>query len=124
MRRVKFDIDVKVMLELNEPELELLIECSKAHYDRHCRSISEVGGFLYGMKNMLDIGEAERSCSFREIDTLCKCLEVSPLLYGKDPIKAVQASGIWMFMKQQLNDINREWTRLNPRAEEERPDGP
>lgn len=65
----------------------LLVKLSTRHYDGHCRSISQIGGFLRGWENMLnlaydDVIALSDSYSVRvyaawsELDTLLKVMEM------------------------------------------------
>jgi len=108
MRRIKFARVIEAQLELTRAELGLLIANSKAHYDGHCRSMSEVGGILYGMRNMLDLeeeGVARRFCTFRDVDSMTKCMEI-----GRTP----EDGHLWFGLKRLLNEINSETVRCNP----------
>lgn len=61
-------------------EVGLMIECSQKHYDAVCKTASECGGFLYGINNKLDFGPNDCSLKWRELDILCKILEVGNYL--------------------------------------------
>jgi hypothetical protein len=88
-------------------------------YDEHCRSISAVGGFLYGMLNQhffaRDNNEKPvHELAFRQIDTLCKILEGRPQLV--DPKAREVAQALAERLHQTLDAINVEHARLNPNA--------
>lgn len=73
---MKFVYTVRVEVVLTEEEVKLLVDLSAKHYDGHCRSVSESGGFLNGMRNSQAFSPVlPHTLKFREIDTLCKILE-------------------------------------------------
>lgn len=66
-------------LTFTKEEVELLMKLSASHYDAHCREVGQVGGFLFGLNNRISIltdAVSEPTLSFREINTLCKILEI------------------------------------------------
>jgi hypothetical protein len=71
-----FFYQVQTEVVFTEADVDAAMRCSQRHYDAKCRSLSEVGGFLYGMKNQVR-GEAgaTRGFSCQELDTLQKVLE-------------------------------------------------
>lgn len=76
-----FDFRVEVRVRYGKKELAQLMKFSAEHYDAKCRSLSQPGGFLYGMKNQLgDDKFAEWPLSTQDLDLLCKVTE--PLLRG------------------------------------------
>lgn len=81
MKRDYFFYAVQTEVRFTEPEVDAMIACSERHYDAKCRSLSKVGGFLYGMKNQVrkDIGDpvedAARNFSTHDLDILQKVLE-------------------------------------------------
>lgn len=64
--------------ELMEELLPHVLVLSANHYDAHCRSISRVGGFLYGWSNCLLMDGKAMTCNSSELDTLMKVLEAIP----------------------------------------------
>lgn len=68
--------------EINKPAIDLLVKLSSTHYDGHCRSISQMGGFLRGWENhyLWGLQEPESvikvSATFRDLDTLLKVMEM------------------------------------------------
>jgi len=73
-------------------QLGILKQLSESHYDAYCRSISVQGGFLYGWENhqrFLSESAAYESqyretATWRQLDTLQKCLEGRPQLRAAD----------------------------------------
>lgn len=118
----KFVYKVLAEVQFTREELEILLVLSKHHYDGHCRSVSEVGGFLYGIKNGFKFApEIPHHLKFREIDTLCKILEMSDtlspiqsLLEMNKPQLLKVAAALATRLHQMLRDINAETARLNP----------
>lgn len=92
MQFKEFDYDVFVMVEISGQELLFLREHAKHHYDGVCKSVGEVGGFLYGFINQWMFASDDTSSfhnkrtdldrievirmSGREIDTLAKICEI------------------------------------------------
>lgn len=75
---MKFRYEVLVAVPLSFLEIESLMRLSAVHYDGHCRSVGQLGGFLYGLHNQASLTwdqQAPPVLRFREIDTLCKILE-------------------------------------------------
>lgn len=93
-------------------EVEVLVQCSAAHYDHRCREASEVGGFLYGIRNRLMNGTADCCLATYEVDLLCKVLE--------DPPSTVDRS-ICRTLRQGLGEAFRElasaYNRVNDKGE-------
>jgi len=63
-------------MRLTKEEVDLLMKLSAMHYDAHCRAVSQEGGFLFGLRNSVEF-KSEPTLKFREIDTLCKILEIA-----------------------------------------------
>jgi hypothetical protein len=67
-------------------ELNLMMECSRRHYDALCKSISAPGrdSFLYGWKQAHNLASKRRERServtVRQLDTLMKVVEVARYL--------------------------------------------
>lgn len=74
---------VNVIFPLTWRQMVYLKDLSAKHYDWHCRSVGECGGFLYGWWNMFwpHVGPNTRiepvSVNRNELDTLLKILEMS-----------------------------------------------
>src|ERR1700722_16327572 len=66
----------KARVEFTEEEVMALIEASEHHYDHKCKELSQPGGILYGIRNMLKDGKAEVALRFSELDVLAKTAEV------------------------------------------------
>ncbi len=58
-------------------EVELIETLAARHYDAECRAAVAPGGFLYRCGMFRDC-----VLSFRQVDTLAKTLEMSPLVVG------------------------------------------
>lgn len=63
-------------MRFTREEVDLLMKLSAMHYDGHCQQVGQEGGFLFGLNNTID-WESECALKFREIDTLCKILEIA-----------------------------------------------
>jgi hypothetical protein len=124
---IRFVYDVKVEVALTEEELNMLGLLASNHYDAHCRSIAAVGGFLYGMRNHQQFAtEADaqakpvHALTFREIDTLCKILEMRDMLSPVQSVIALNrpklldvATSLAFRLKMLLHAINDEHARLH-----------
>lgn len=109
----KFFYEVKAVMKISLEEIDLLMSLSEHHYDGYCKSVSKVGGFLYGMKNhalYADDGPPELTLRQREIDTMMKLCEG---LQYED--KQFRAMGTLLFDRlwRAHSDISAEWKRLN-----------
>lgn len=124
----KFIYRIEVEVEFTTEELNLLGFLALHHYDAHCRSVAEVGGFLYGMNNhqrfaLEDDAKAKpvHELDFRKIDTLCKILEMSSMLSPAQSLMELSqpklldtASALNLRLKKLLHAINDEHARMNP----------
>ncbi len=77
MNLKKISFSPKVLIELPDQELDLIIECAKHHYDGTCRQAAAVGGFLHGMSNFR---EHPHSLTLRELDLISKIVEACNVL--------------------------------------------
>ena len=73
-----YAVSVQVLLTVDE--VATLMELSAAHYDGHCKSAGEVGGFLYRLREQREWLGASGTptaalLSWSEVDTLVKILE-------------------------------------------------
>lgn len=88
MIRDFFVFQVQTEVRFTKSDLDVLTQCSKEHYDWKCRSLSNPGGFLYGMRNALEsvaiLNEEEGldgepmgtwNLSTTDLDLLCKVTE-------------------------------------------------
>ena len=107
--RQRFEYVIKACVVIDPAVIEFLLDCSKRHYDGHCKSIGEPGGFLYGWRNVIlwaaDRGEStsEVAATFRELDTLAKLCEIhSPTINLK----------VFYAIKAILDSINAEVVNL------------
>lgn len=72
--------------DITKAQLDILLRCSSVHYDMTCSDASRVGGFLYGWNNLMACAAeltppktiAQVTATLRELDTLCKILEMPP----------------------------------------------
>lgn len=118
-KTTRFSYKVLVEVEFSDGEMELLRKLSGAHYDSWCRSVSAVGGFLYGMTNRQQFAREDNQkppvfhMPFRDIDTLCKILEGRPQLH---PEVRPTADALALRLSGLLKDINTEHERVNPRT--------
>lgn len=75
-----FDVafEPKIYFSLNSTEIDMLMECAKCHYDWACRTtaIPGQGAFLYGASQ----SDGHFSVTIRQLDTLCKIVEMPPPL--------------------------------------------
>ena len=124
----KFIYKIEVEVEFTTEELNMLGLLAVNHYDAHCRSIAAVGGFLYGMQNHQTFAlEADAQAKpthqleFREIDTLCKVLEMRDMLSPVQSVIALSrpklldiATALAFRLKALLHAINDEHARMNP----------
>jgi hypothetical protein len=74
----------RASVAFTNPEIELLMACSAAHYDWLCKAAGKPGpdGFLWGLH-----WNGKGDLWSREVDLLLKILEQAALLYADDPIK-------------------------------------
>lgn len=108
----KFHYSVSVEFALSQVEVDLLLLCSEHHYDLHCRSVSQSGGFLNGIRNRLKFDtNPTHTLDFDEIDTLCKILEGRGALTDR-----LNADALAERLHGYLQEINAEVRRLNPRS--------
>ena len=78
MSKHSYIAELKANIELNDSDFNLLLDCSARHYDSTVRSISEVGGFLYGLNNRRNFSNgADLTTEFseRELGLLIKSIE-------------------------------------------------
>lgn len=69
------------VISLTAAEVDAIRNCAGMHYDGVCKQSAEVGGFLWGWKNVFEWAERENEPSsvratFRECDTVLKILEM------------------------------------------------
>jgi hypothetical protein len=113
MRQLEFAYAVSAEVEFTLDEIEHLIALSVRHYDGYCKSVGQVGGFLYGYHVAMTMGvnhpdddppiePPPRRVSAHEADTMCKLLE----LPSADPELAHS-------MRTLLANLNAETRRVN-----------
>ena len=77
--RPEFSFDLQVEC------IDLLYRLSYLHYDAHCRSYSGDGGLIAywkkmsGMADMVADGRLKCYAKWRDLDTICKILEMSSM---------------------------------------------
>jgi len=88
MKHISFNYKVITNFTLTEAELDHLLLIASHHYDGKCKAAGEVGGFIYGWKNMLlgrkerisatpeEIAEIEIDATIQQLDTITKILEI------------------------------------------------
>lgn len=104
----RFDYQIRACVLIDKAVVAHLMECSKRHYDGHCKSVGQPGGFLYGWHNLVnhmapDEATPDVTASFRELDTLAKLTEI----HSNTPNMAV-----YMAIKKILDAINAEIVNL------------
>lgn len=97
------------LFSISKQELDECIALSESHYDLLCRSVSKPGkgSFLNGWRNRILFNESstvEVQCSWRELDTLLKILELSE--YGS---KAFELSVFVSQAMKQSQTISESW---------------
>ena len=104
----------EAILVFTKEEVALMVECSRLHYDGKCKDAGRVGGFLYGINNVIAFVDSERPgedprhhLTFRQVDTLAKIVEPFVLLHEKQ----VHLHGALLGV---LRDLNAETQRINP----------
>lgn len=126
MTRFHYAVSAEVLFTMDE--VKLLGVLAANHYDRHCKSVAERGGFLFGMRNHQEFSDgAPHVLSSREIDTLCKILEmrsmlspVESLLSMNNPKLLLLAEDLYRRLREVLHEIHAEYRRMNPEKPEER----
>ena len=66
---------VNVAIDLSREELDMIIECSKYHYDAKVVSASKQGGFLYGWNNRMKMDILPIVATASQIGTCAKAIE-------------------------------------------------
>ncbi len=101
---------VEVKLKLTRAEIEHYIKLSERHYDGYCKSISQVGGFLYGWRNVLglfdDSAFVEVSATSRQLDTLAKICEMEAICKVDDLHLFYNTAGVLHQMSMAANQLN------------------
>lgn len=99
MRRTGFTFEVHAEVEFTTQEIDLLIDCSRAHYDFACKKLSQAGGLLRGLANRVSlVGVEKAGCplSYRDLDLLCKVVENPP-----------ERTEAWKKLEHELHDQRR-----------------
>lgn len=82
--KVKVTSKVIINLPITFRQMVLLKDLSSHHYDYHCRTVGEVGGFLYGWWNQFypHVGPSNRievvAIDWGQLDTMFKLMEIPP----------------------------------------------
>lgn len=112
MEKHFFIAELKANIELSDSDFNLLLKCSRSHYDSTVQSASMVGGFLYGINNRRNWSknnsEIDLSTEFtyRQIDTMLKSLE---FVNTKEALKLmVRLTTIVSDMLAKNNEINKQ----------------
>jgi hypothetical protein len=95
----------QVEVELTQPEIDNLMEGSRAHYDAICRHQVIAGGLLYSLKNMageVSTTTVTRFFEAKELDILAKIAE-QPIVEAVLHRKLITAVG----------DLNAEYRKVN-----------
>lgn len=103
MEVIGFTCIPKIKLSFTHDDLQLLMKYSHKHYDCHCCSVGEPGGFLYGMNNHFSGDPKERSTfnlTFREVDTLAKITECYTALHPVELFK------LHLQLRDAMNQLN------------------
>lgn len=113
-----FEYTAKASIYFYRNDIEKLIEIGLHHYDGWVQSTCNPGGFIYGMSNYLtnfdnEAEGIERSLSFRELDTICKLLEMS----GND----YHALELYTSSRLILTALNKEQVRMMALSEKKEP---
>jgi hypothetical protein len=101
----RFEYEIRACVRIDAAVIAYLMDCSKRHYDGHCRSVGQEGQFLYGWNNRVTWanGETTVEASFRELDTLAKLCEVHSPTPNPKVFHAIKAI---------LDGINAEFVNL------------
>ena len=80
---MKITIYAKPVFEvtMSREQIDLVRECSRLHYDTTCRAAVQVGQFLHGWKNLVelsppDVKKFTVSLTAHQLDLTCKILEM------------------------------------------------
>jgi hypothetical protein len=131
MKRIEFQYQVTVEIEISGAELQALLTCGEAHYDGRCRSDVGCGGFVWGWMNTFRL-DGEYGCikkllrantdrvvvveaSFRDLDSCAKILEVVP-----SDVDAEVAARLKLAMHQAMRELNDEEKRLRNQVSSDR----
>lgn len=75
----------KARMTFTEEEVSALFQASAAHYDAKCRQAGQLGGVLWGMRNMIEEGKVETDLEWGQVDLLAKISEQLELTHRNDP---------------------------------------
>jgi len=93
----------KAIITISSEEIELLIECSRLHYDAVCRSASNDQNFLRSLQNAEENAHGHgHTLTFRELDTLAKISEIGNYLGGE---KGQKCFGIQLQLHRVMNEM-------------------
>lgn len=98
------------IVAFNGDEFNFIWSCCKKHYDATVKTSIEVGGFLYGYRNICSVAESDEDVkaefSFRQLDLILKALEMH---VGSE----TQATRLYQQIERILRDINTELPKIN-----------
>lgn len=110
-----FHYTVSVEMTISQRDLELLERACETHYNARTRSLSWIGGFLYGWKNQLgEDNEMNIFVDSTELDSMMKALEPSILTLRDDPKLFDEYVELNRKIRQRFQQIQDEYKRINP----------
>lgn len=83
MRKVTFIYDVKVTVEMDNADFDVIYAAAENHYDRKVKTSATVGNFMFGFKNRRTWAEADGETKFdadwssSQLNLMTKALEMS-----------------------------------------------
>ncbi len=100
-----FDYEVKRMILFDQEELEIMLEVAKTHYDGRCKlETPKLLGWMHRQWTEKHEEKLSRAFTFRELDELCKGLEMARFLPDID--KSAKGCMLEGRLTQQLTAIN------------------
>ena len=122
METCKFTYKVGILVNFTDDELTLLRDCCLGHYDHRVKAAGAEGGFVYGWLNArCEMGEAAVRCSFDELDTCAKALEIGSEQLVEDDGKSLTEPykarlDLRAAIKTALRSLNSEWSSIECRT--------
>jgi hypothetical protein len=110
MKTTGFCYRVEAKVSFSPAEIDHLLRLSAAHRNSRCRAAGQVGGFLYGLNNiikMVDYTEdtLEHTLKWSEVDTLRKITEMEGPVPGE--------IHLWFEFRKLLEKMSKESERVN-----------
>jgi hypothetical protein len=115
MNLIEIQYTPKAEIKFTRAELNIMLKCSKRHYDMVCqqasadviRSTGKIG-LIRGAINYQRStkGKSGLAYSFYDLDTLVKCLEVAHAVFGLEPKKALEAARLSLRIGDVLGELN------------------